>query len=750
MNWLNLNDKFSRMLGRLKQLGQINRRAAHLNPRHYLVIVVTFGRWTLLGAVAGLLAGLAAAIFLVTLRWASGVHTGNPGLLFALPLAGMAIVWLYARLGGTAERGNNLLIEEVHVNRQPVPLQMIPLSFLAPVVTLLFGGSIASVGTAVQMGGALADWVARLVHLSKEERRILLMAGLSGGFGAVIGAPISGAVFGMEVQSVGRVRYEGLVPCLVASVVGFEIVSALGVYAKAYPLLPNTPLEPLMAVRVALAGIVFGLCSLLFIELTHLISQSFNRLAGARRWLKPALGGLSIIVLSLLLGTQEYLGLSEPLLAAVWRGAAVAPLAFLFKLIFTALTVGSGFKGGEITPLFIIGATLGYVMAPLLGVPPLLLAAVGFVAVFAGASNTPLASTLMGAELFGGAGVEYMLIGAVVSYIFSGHRSIYAAQRLDTPKFIFEAPRRFAVRDVMSRAPAVASPNTPLPAVLTLLKQRQVKSVIVLEQADNTAHAGRIVGIVTAGDLFRRGGLSLTDRPDGDPLKLSVSHTMTARDVMTPDPQCVEENASLDEAAHIMTRQRLKRLPVINRAGDLVGVVARSDILRCIAEQAHLRIETPHLTAIEPTDRAFVRGWMRTNVATVNPDDTFATVLERLVSDPLRRVVVVDDEQRVVGIIIDRDLLDWVSGMPDEAFQATVHRWLRGETGTEHDLLDEITAEDVMSPTVYTAFDDDRPIDVIQTMIQQRVKRLVVVDHDHHLKGMIDRHDMLRAVAEKG
>lgn len=731
---------------RLKRIGI---GVAHLNPRQYGVIVVTFARWALLGAVAGVLAGPAAAIFLVTLRWASGVHARSPGLLFVLPLAGIAIYWAYARLGGAAERGNNLLIEEVHLNRRPVPLQMIPLSFLAPVVTLVFGGSIASVGTAVQMGGALADWVARLVRLSKEERRILLMAGLSGGFGAVIGAPISGAVFGMEVQSVGRVRYEGIVPCLVASVVGYEIVSALGVYAKTYPLLPGIPLEPLLALRVALAGVAFGVCSLVFIELTHAISQALNRLAGTRGWLKPALGGSAIVALALLMGTQEYLGLSEPLLAAVWRGAAIAPLAFLFKLIFTALTVGSGFKGGEITPLFIIGATLGYVLAPLLGAPPLLLAAVGFVSVFAGASNTPLASTLMGAELFGGAGVEYMLIGAVVSYVFSGHRSIYSTQRLDTPKFIFQAPRRFAVRDIMTRDPATAWPDTPLGEVLALLKQRQVKSVVVLDHAAAQGAPARVVGIVTAGDLLRRGGLALTDDPD-DPLKLTVSRNLLARDVMTPNPQCVEENVSLDEAAQVMTRQRLKRLPVVNRQGALTGVIARSDILRCIAEEAHLRIETPLLTAVEPTDRARVRGWMRTNVATVTPDDTFATVLERLVSDPLRRVVVVDEEQRVIGIIIDRDVLDWVSGMPDEAFQTTVRRWLSGEAAAEHDLLDEITAEDVMSPTVYTAFDDDRPIDVIQTMIQRRVKRLVVVDHDNHLKGMIDRHDMLRAIANGG
>jgi H+/Cl- antiporter ClcA len=194
------------------QLADLTAGLSHGNPRQYAAIVATFLRWVVLGAIAGVLAGPASAIFLVTLRWAACVHNYYPWLMALLPLAGIAIYLLYSRIGGAAERGNNLLIEEVHLNRQDVPLHMAPLSFLAPVVTLLFGGSIASVGTAVQMGGTLADWLARTLRLTKEERRIMLMAGLSGGFGSVIGAPLAGAVFGMEVQSVGGIRYEGIVP----------------------------------------------------------------------------------------------------------------------------------------------------------------------------------------------------------------------------------------------------------------------------------------------------------------------------------------------------------------------------------------------------------------------------------------------------------------------------------------------------------------------------------------------------------
>ncbi|MEO6063553.1 MAG: chloride channel protein [Thermoflexales bacterium] len=711
-------------------------------PRQYAAILAAFGRWILLGALAGGLAGPAAAIFLVTLRWAAAIHAQNPWTLWLLPFAGIAIHLMYTTVGGGTERGNNLLIEELHLNRRDVPLRMAPLGFLAPVITLVFGGSVASVGTAVQMAGALADWLARALRLSKEERRVMLMAGLSGGFGSVIGAPVAGAVFGMEVQSVGRIRYEGIVPCLVSSLVACEIVRLLGVPFGAYPQLPLFAFEPLIGLKVAVAGAAFGLCSLVFIELTQAASTLLSRAAGPRGWLKPALGGLLIIALAALMGTQEYLGMSEPLLAAVWAGAEISVFAFLAKLIFTSLTVGAGFRGGEVTPLFIMGAALGYALAPALGVPPMLLAAVGFVAVFAGASNTPLASTLIGIELFGAGGLIYMLIGTVVSYVFSGHRSIYVTQRVEVPKYMFEIPKRVAVREVMTRELATVGPDAPLSDVVALLRERQVKSVLVL--------AGkRVLGIITDGDLLRRGGLAMSGE-DGPAPAVRVATGKVARDVMTADPLSVDETASLDAAARLLTQTRLKRLPVVDRSGALTGVIARSDILRRLGEDAHLRIETPLLSARETGAGATVRGWMRSSVATVAPDAAFATVLERLVGDPLRRVVVVDEDRHVLGIIIDADLLNWVSGMTDAALQTTVRNWLTEGVGDGGGVRDDIAAEDIMSPTVYTVRDDARPIDVIQTMIQRRVKRLIVVDAENRLQGIIDRHDMLRAMTDGG
>jgi CBS domain-containing protein len=620
---------------------------------------------------------------------------------------------------------------------------MFPLAFLAPVVTLLFGGSIASVGAAVQMGGASSDWLARALRLSKPERRIMLMAGLSGGFGSVIGAPAAGAVFGMEVQSVGRIRYEGIVPCLVSSLVAYEVVRLLGAYGGGYPQLDMHVVAPLLVAKVALAGVAFGLASALFIEFTHVVSTFLSRAAGPYGWLKPFIGGCVIAALVIVVGTHAYVGLSEPLLAAALVGTGVPLFAFLWKLVFTGLTVGSGFKGGEITPLFIIGATLGSTLAPMLGVPVPLLAGVGFAAVFAGASNTPLASAIMGLELFGSGGFLFMLVGTVVSYIFSGHRSVYVTQRVDTPKYVFEVPRRFAVRDVMTRTVATAPPGLPLPDVLALFTRRQVKSVLVLGGVDGR----QVCGIITAGDLLRHGAVSVPAEPTASPQALTLARDKRARDVMTPDPVCVEEHVALDEAAHVMTQRHLKRLPVVNREGHCVGVVSRLDILRCVGREAHLRIETPFLATTEGTDQAAVRGWMRPSVATVGPDASFATVLERLVADPSRRVVVVDEERKVIGIIIDADLLERVSGLQDEELTARVRQWLRGDDSVELGVREEITANDLMSTTVHTVLEGTPPIQVIQTMVRNRAKRLVVVDAENHLRGLVDRQDMLRAIS---
>lgn len=393
-------------------------------------------RWVALGSVVGALAGLSSAAFLETLSWATDARTAHGWLLFLLPVAGLAVGLVYHYLGGRSRDGNTLIIEEIHEPVSWVPRRMAPLVFGGTIVTHLFGGSAGREGTAIQMAGSLTDAFSRLIRLRPADRRLLLIAAISGGFGAVFGVPIAGCVFGLEVQAVGRLHFDAIVPALSASVVGNLVVRGLGVEHTALPDLGAIPLDAGLAAKVALAGLVCGLASTVFVELIHALRRG---LAAAVRWApaRPVVGGVAVVVLVGVVGSRDYLGLSIPLITkATAGGAGIVGGAFALKLLFTAITLGSGFQGGEVTPLFVIGACLGVTMGRLFDVPVPLMAAVGFVAVFAGAANTPVACTVMGVELFGGGVVVVVpfAIGCIVSYVFSAQRGIYTSQRIDSPK----------------------------------------------------------------------------------------------------------------------------------------------------------------------------------------------------------------------------------------------------------------------------------------------------------------------------
>ncbi|MFN8531358.1 MAG: voltage-gated chloride channel family protein [Anaerolineae bacterium] len=409
----------------------------HLNLHDFFAFVRSLVTWSFLGGMVGVLAGSASALFLVTLSWATTFRIDHPAILFALPFAGFAVGWVYHRFAGRAAQGNNLVIEEVNANKARIPLRMAPLVLVGTVITHLFGGSAGREGTAIQMGASLADGLRRalshVLHLTPEDRRLIIMAGISGGFGSVFGTPVAGFVFGMEVQSVGRIRYEGIIPCLIAAYVGDLVTRAWGVTHSHYPVLANVEIDPLLLIKVILAGIAFGLTAHLFVELTHGIRQLQTQRVSYPP-LRPLIGGLAIIALTLIVGNTDYLGLSLPLIQHSVSGEGVVTLAFLLKLVFTAVTLGSGFLGGEVTPLFVIGSTLGYTLGLLLGVDPAFMASIGFVAVFAGASNTPLACALMGMELFGGGSPLYLILGCVIAYLASGHRGIYVTQIIGSPK----------------------------------------------------------------------------------------------------------------------------------------------------------------------------------------------------------------------------------------------------------------------------------------------------------------------------
>ena len=386
------------------------------------------GKWIVLASVVAALAGSASAFFLMSLDWVTQLRLANRWLIWLLPVAGFGVGWLYLRFGQQVEAGNNLLIDEIHDPKKVIPLRMVPLILGGTLVSHLFGASVGREGTAVQMGGALADQLTRLFNLKHEDRRIILMAGISAGFASVFGTPLAGAIFALEVLAIGRLRYDALLPCMVAAIVAEQVGLMWGVHHTHYviALVPKVSAWGLGA--MVIAGAIFGLTGRVFAQATHRLG-SFMKHQIAYGPLRPLVGGAVIAAAVWFLGADRYIGLGIPAIVEAFQ-QPLAPYDFAAKMVFTIASLGSGFKGGEVTPLFYIGATLGNAVAPLLNMPFSLLAGIGFVAVFAGAANTPIASTLMAMELFGAEVGVFAAVACVVSYLFSGATGIYRSQRV--------------------------------------------------------------------------------------------------------------------------------------------------------------------------------------------------------------------------------------------------------------------------------------------------------------------------------
>jgi len=416
----------------------------------HLSIFFALIRWSIIVIPVAIAIGSAVALFLWLLDAVTHIRWQYPWLLFLLPVAGVIIYFVYKLWGGNSERGNNLIMDEIHTPGGGVPKRMAPLVLFGTLVTHLFGGSAGREGTAVQMGGSIAAMFGRWFKLTPNDMRMLLTAGIAAGFGAVFGTPLTGAIFALEVLTIGRLQYDALLPCLVAGIVADQACTAWGIHHTQYKILfagsgPSVlpqyfHINVLLLCKVIAAGIAFGLASFLFAAMVHAGKRQFQRYIRIG-WLVPVAGGLLVILLTWLAGTGDYLGLgvtsNHPgavTLVSAFNPGGADSFSWLWKLVFTAITLSSGFKGGEVTPLFFIGATLGNTLAVLFGAPVDLFAGLGFIAVFAGATNTPLACTIMGVELFGGQHVLYFAVACFTAYYFSGNTGIYSAQRMEVPK----------------------------------------------------------------------------------------------------------------------------------------------------------------------------------------------------------------------------------------------------------------------------------------------------------------------------
>ena len=385
-----------------------------------------------MSALSGVLSGVAAAAFLILLEWATQARDAHPIIIWALPLAGLAVGWIYHHHGREVSGGSNLILDEIHDPKKLIPVRMAPFVLVGTVLTHLFGGSAGREGTAVQMGASLSDQLTRFFRIEPEERKILLVAGAGAGFGAAIGAPWAGAIFGMEVINVGRLRLFAWWECLVASFVGYYTAELVGARHSVFPAFETSGFDLKTAFFVALAGIIFGLSVVAFVHGTHFI-ESLHKKFVSYSPLKPLIAGVVLVVLYRLEGSYRFVGLGIPEIQAAFHAPSTFSVAG-FKAFFTALTIGSGFKGGEFVPLVFVGATLGSALALVFPVSFQLLASVGFVAVFAGAANTPIACSIMAVEIFGTHIAPYAVIGCFASYYASGHHGIYKTQKIHARK----------------------------------------------------------------------------------------------------------------------------------------------------------------------------------------------------------------------------------------------------------------------------------------------------------------------------
>ena len=389
--------------------------------------ILSFLKWTLIALVTGAVGGALGAAFRWAINLVTDVRLTNPWLHYLLPVGGLIIAFLYrlTKLSGHAD--TNLIINSVREEGR-VPLLLAPVIFLSTVITHLFGGSAGREGAALQLGGCIGSAIGRAVRLNEKDMHLSVMCGMSGLFSALFGTPLTATVFAMEVISVGVFYYSAFLPCIVSALAAFSITNLFGLEPTAFEVTAYPELSILSILGVAALGLAAALVSILFcvaLEQTHhFAAEYFNN-----EYLRTAVGGAIIVGLTMILGIR-YNGIGGDVIAQAITDGKALPYDFILKMLFTVITIGFGYKGGEIIPTFFIGATMGATLAPLLGLPASFGAAVGVVALFCAVVNCPIASIILSIELFGSRGLIFFAVSLCVSYMLSGYYSLYSGQKI--------------------------------------------------------------------------------------------------------------------------------------------------------------------------------------------------------------------------------------------------------------------------------------------------------------------------------
>ena len=384
-----------------------------------------FIKWALISTVVGAIGGLIGTAFHESVDYVTKVRESNSWLIFLLPMGGLAIVGLYKLCRLNA--GTNRVIESVRSGKK-VPILMAPLIFVSTVITHLLGGSAGREGAALQLGGSIGYKFGKLFRLDEKEMRLIVMLGMSGMFAALFGTPLTATFFALEVISVGVIYYVALVPCLFSSLVAYEISLMFGVKPVKFDGINMPQLNAEVFLKVVVLSILCALISICFCTSIKYFDKFIEEKI-SNEYIRAFVGGCLIILLTLAVGTHDYNGAGMEVISGAMAGN-VKPFAFILKIIFTVVTIGAGFKGGEIVPTFFIGSTFGCVMGGLLGLDPGFGAAIGFVALFCGVVNCPVASIMLALEVFGAQSIIIFAIVCGVSYMMSGYYGLYSSQKI--------------------------------------------------------------------------------------------------------------------------------------------------------------------------------------------------------------------------------------------------------------------------------------------------------------------------------
>ncbi len=388
--------------------------------------VEPFFKWLLFGVLMGALGGVVGSFFHKCLDIVTETRTHHKWLLLLLPLAGLLITALYQLFRSKGKLNTNRVLDAAETDER-VPLTLSPLIFVSTLLSHLFGASAGREGAALQLGGSIGYNIGRLFRLNKSDRHIIVMVGMSSFFSAMFGAPLTAAIFALEVIRVGYVRHCGFMPCIVSAVVAYETAVFLGVHGVRYSVaVPSA--SAILMVQVIVLSVLCALVSIVFCVAIKNCSVYMHRFFH-NPYIRTMAGSLIIIALACVFGTMDYNGAGMEVIDRAMAGEAV-PYAFILKIVFTAITIAAGFKGGEIVPTLFIGATFGCAMSTVLGLDPAFGASVGFVALFCGVVNCPFASVALALEVFGAQGILIYAVVCAVSFMMSGNFSIYKSQKI--------------------------------------------------------------------------------------------------------------------------------------------------------------------------------------------------------------------------------------------------------------------------------------------------------------------------------